>query len=260
MKNAWKYAVAALIIAVLAGILAVSSREGRKERRELTCAGVKVEILDRGGVSFVTESDVKEYITRGYENCAGKRIDEIDLSRIEEILDGKSAILKSEAYTTRDGILHVLISQRIPVVRLMSDRGGWYADADGYLFPLQKNYTSRVPIVDGSIPLSIGGGFKGKLASASERQWLDGVLELVDFLSGNRRWNDAIAQIHVGDNGHLVIVPRKGRERFYMGRPEEFGRKFAKMEDYYRYIVPEKGQDAYSYVNVSFDGQIVCRK
>lgn len=260
MKKAWKYAVAALIIAVLAGILAVSSREGRKERRELTCAGIKVEILDRGGVSFVSESDVKEYITRGYENCTGKRIDEIDLSRIEEILDGKSAILKSEAYTTRDGILHVLISQRIPVVRLMSDRGGWYADADGYLFPLQKNYTSRVPIVDGSIPLSISGGFKGKLASASERQWLDGVLDLVDFLSGNRRWNDAIAQIHVGDNGHLVIVPRKGRERFYMGRPEEFGRKFAKIEDYYRYIVPEKGQDAYSYVNVSFDGQIVCRK
>lgn len=260
MKKAWKYAVAALIIAVLAGILAVSSREGRRERRELTCAGIKVEILDRGGVSFVSESDVKEYITRGYENCAGKRIDEIDLSRIEEILDGKSAILKSEAYTTRDGILHVLISQRIPVVRLMSDRGGWYADADGYLFPLQKNYTSRVPIVDGSIPLSISGGFKGKLASASERQWLDGVLDLVDFLSGNRRWNDAIAQIHVGDNGHLVIVPRKGRERFYMGRPEEFGRKFAKIEDYYRYIVPEKGQDAYSYVNVSFDGQIVCRK
>lgn len=260
MKKAWKYAVAALIIAVLAGILAVSSREGRRERRELTCAGIKVEILDRGGVSFVSESDVKEYITRGYENCAGKRIDEIDLSRIEEILDGKSAILKSEAYTTRDGILHVLISQRIPVVRLMSDRGGWYADADGYLFPLQKNYTSRVPIVDGSIPLSISGGFKGKLASASERQWLDGVLDLVDFLSGNRRWNDAIAQIHVGDNGYLVIVPRKGRERFYMGRPEEFGRKFAKIEDYYRYIVPEKGQDAYSYVNVSFDGQIVCRK
>lgn len=260
MKKAWKYAVAALIIAVLAGILAVSSREGRKERRELTCAGIKVEILDRGGVSFVSESDVKEYITRGYENCAGKRIDEIDLSRIEEILDGKSAILKSEAYTTRDGILHVLISQRIPVVRLMSDRGGWYADADGYMFPLQKNYTSRVPIVDGSIPLSISGGFKGKLASASERQWLDGVLDLVDFLAGNRRWNDAIAQIHVGDNGHLVIVPRKGRERFYMGRPEEFGRKFAKIEDYYRYIVPEKGQDAYSYVNVSFDGQIVCRK
>lgn len=260
MKKAWKYAVAALIIAVLAGILAVSSREGGKERRELTCAGIKVEILDRGGVSFVSESDVKEYITRGYENCAGKRIDEIDLSRIEEILDGKSAILKSEAYATRDGILHVLISQRIPVVRLMSDRGGWYADADGYLFPLQKNYTSRVPIVDGSIPLSISGGFKGKLASASERQWLDGVLDLVDFLSGNRRWNDAIAQIHVGDNGHLVIVPRKGRERFYMGRPEEFGRKFAKIEDYYRYIVPEKGQDAYSYVNVSFDGQIVCRK
>ena len=66
----------------------------------------------------------------------------------------------------------------------------------------------------------------------------------MDFLSRNRRWDDAIAQIHINENGHLMIVPRKGRERFYMGRPEEFDRKFAKIEDYYRYIVPAYVQSA----------------
>ena len=114
--------------------------------------------------------------------------------------------------------------------------------------------------MDGSIPLNIKSGFKGIPATAAERQWLGGILDLVDFLSRNRRWDDAIAQIHVNGNGHVIIVPRKGREKFYMGRPEELEKKFAKIENYYRYIVPEKGQDAYSYVNVSFDGQIVCRK
>ena len=260
LKKTGKYIIAALTLAVLAGLLAVLGRKSKAEYRERTCTGIDVEIAEQGGLSFVSAADVKGYIAGSYENCSGKRLEEIDLVRIEEILDGKSAILKSEAYTTRDGKLHILITQRVPVVRLISSEGGWYADSEGYLFPLQKNYTFRVPIVDGSIPLNIKSGFKGEPATARERQWLGGILGLVDFLSRNRRWDDAIAQIHVNENGHLMIVPRKGRERFYMGRPEEFDRKFAKIEDYYRYIVPEKGQDAYSYINVAFDGQIVCRK
>ena len=260
LKGIWKYVIAVLIFTLTTVMLAVLGHKAKAEYKEVTCSGIKVEIAEQDGLTFVTDGDVMEYMAGGYGNCSGKRLEEIDLARIEEILDGKSAILKSEAYTTRDGILHIIITQRVPVVRLVSGRGGWYADSEGYLFPLQKNYTSRVPIVAGSIPLNIKSGFKGIPATAAERQWLGGILDLVDFLSRNRRWDDAIAQIHVNGNGHVIIVPRKGREKFYMGRPEEFEKKFAKIENYYRYIVPEKGQDAYSYVNVSFDGQIVCRK
>lgn len=184
-----------------------------------------MEIAEQDGLNFVTVGDVKEYIAGGYGNCSGKRLEEIDLARIEEILDGKSAILKSEAYTTRDGILHIIITQRVPVVRLVSGRGGWYADSEGYLFPLQKNYTSRVPIVDGSIPLNIKSGFKGTPSTAAERQWLGGILDLVDFLSRNRRWDDAIAQIHVNGNGHVIIVPRKGRREILHGQGRKSSRK-----------------------------------
>ena len=244
LKGIWKYIIAVLIFTLTTVMLAVLGHKAEAEYKEVTCSGIKVEIAEQDGLNFVTVGDVKEYIAGGYGNCSGKRLEEIDLARIEEILDGKSAILKSEAYTTRDGILHIIITQRVPVVRLVSGRGGWYADSEGYLFPLQKNYTSRVPIVDGSIPLNIKSGFKGTPATAAERQWLGGILDLVDFMSRNRRWDDAIAQIHVNGNGHVIIVPRKGREKFYMGRPEEFEKKFAKIENYYRY----------------FDGQIVCRK
>lgn len=214
LKGIWKYIIAVLIFTLTTVMLAVLGHKAKAEYKEVTCSGIKVEIAEQDGLNFVTVGDVKEYIAGGYGNCSGKRPEEIDLARIEEILDGKSAILKSEAYTTRDGILHIIITQRVPVVRLVSGRGGWYADSEGYLFPLQKNYTSRVPIVDGSIPLNIKSGFKGTPATAAERQWLRGILDLVDFLSRNRRWDDAIAQIHVNGNGHVIIVPRKGREKF----------------------------------------------
>ncbi len=255
-----KYAGLAVTMAAIVTVLIISGRKDSAVYKEITCSGIKVEFKNADRLNFVSEADIKQYITKGYKVCSGMRLEGIDLALIESILDSKSAILKSEAYTTRDGVLHIEIYQREPVVRLISSRGRWYADETGYIFPMQKNYSSRVPVIDGSIPLDIDSDFKGIPEKKKDKEWLNGILELVEFLGDNRKWNDSIAQIHVNENGHLVLVPRKGREKFYFGRPEQFERKFAKIEDYYRFIVPEKGEKAYSYVNVSFDGQIVCRK
>lgn len=255
-----KYGALAVTLAVIVTVLILSGQKNSAACKEITCGDIKVEFKNSERLNFVTESNIKQYITKGYKICSGMRLEEIDLAQIESVLDSKSAILKSEAYTTRDGVLHIQIYQREPVVRLISDSGRWYVDETGYIFAMQKNYSSRVPVIDGVIPLEIGNDFKGIPEKKKDREWLNGILELVEFLADNRKWNDSVAQIHVNANGHLVIVPRKGREKFHIGRPEQFERKFAKIEDYYRFIVPEKGEKAYSYVNVSFDGQIVCRK
>lgn len=45
-------------------------------------------------MNFINADDVKGYIAKGYGNCSGKRLGEIDLGKIEEVLDKKSAIRK----------------------------------------------------------------------------------------------------------------------------------------------------------------------
>ena len=46
----------------------------------------------------------------------------------------------------------------------------------------------------------------------------------------------------------------------FFGNPFGWADKFGRLEDYYRYIVPEKGADYYRTVNLKFEKQIVCRK
>ena len=84
---------------------------GMNERRigQLTCAGVKVEFMD--DFNFVTVKDVEGYLNKGYGAYIGQRLDSVDLRKVENVLDGKSAILKAEAYTTPDGYLNVRIRQ-----------------------------------------------------------------------------------------------------------------------------------------------------
>ena len=188
------------------------------------------------------------------------QIDSIDLTRIEEILDSKSAILKSQAFTTKDSILNVVVTQKKPIVRFQKGTKGFYAVEDCSLFPLQSTYTSHVMVVDGYIPLKIEHGYLGKPDTEEGCRWLKGIVGLVKYINASRTWQSKIVQITVQEDGNLVLIPREGRERFLFGQACDMEKKFEKMELYYKGIREEKGEDAYRTVDLRFEGQIICRK
>ena len=245
--------------ALLAACLVVAYMSGVSCRAPLKCTGLNVVIADSSMNRFVSKADVKKFLDKEYGEYVGMLLDSIDLSKVEKIIDGRSAVNKSEAYTTRDGMLNVKVTQRTPVVRFQKSDGGFYADAEGFLFPLQSSYASRVQVIDGDIPLKANSGYKGEITDEKERAWLGKVIDLVNYMENSRTWKDKIVQITVCDGGELIMVPREGKERFHFGQPDEIQEKFRKMEKYYTAVVPAKGEKEYSVVNLEYDGQIVCR-
>lgn len=245
--------------ALLAACLVVAYMSGVSCRAPLKCTGLNVVIADSSMNRFVSKADVKKFLDKEYGEYVGMLLDSIDLAKVEKIIDGRSAVNKSEAYTTRDGMLNVKVTQRTPVVRFQKSDGGFYADAKGFLFPLQSSYASRVQVIDGDIPLKANSGYKGEITDEKERAWLGKVIDLVNYMENSRTWKDKIVQITVCDGGELIMVPREGTERFHFGQPDEIQEKFRKMEKYYTAVVPAKGEKEYSVVNLEYDGQIVCR-
>ncbi len=244
---------------LLAGGLVLAYLMGEAERSARKCKGLHVEIADSTANRFVTVDEVRKYLDEGYKGYIGMPLDSIDVNSVEELVSGKSAVYKSEAYTTNDGILHIQVTQRTPVVRFQTGGGGFYADADGFLFPLQNSYSSRVQVVDGEIPLKADTGRLGKPSDPKEKEWLEGILKIVDFMEKSSVWKGKIVQITVGKGGNLVMIPREGKEKFHFGQPVEIEDKFKRMEMYYSHILPEKGPDTYTHISVEFDGQIVCK-
>ena len=245
--------------ALLAACLVVAYMSGVSCRAPLKCTGLNVVIADSSMNRFVSKADVKKFLDKEYGEYVGMLLDSIDLAKVEKIIDGRSAVNKSEAYTTRDGMLNVKVTQRTPVVRFQKSDGGFYADAEGFLFPLQSSYASRVQVIDGDIPLKANSGYKGEITDEKERAWLGKVIDLVNYMENSRTWKDKIVQITVCDGCELIMVPREGKERFHFGQPDEIQEKFRKMEKYYTAVVPAKGEKEYSVVNLEYDGQIVCR-
>lgn len=242
-------------IAVLAAGFVLLALLSRKARFERTCEGVRVEFSD--DFNFVTEDDIKGYIGRFAGNYIGRRLDSLDLDGIENMLNNQSAVLKSEVYTTGDGILHAKIWQREPVLRFQGPDGGFYVDDRGFIFPLQDNYTSLVPVIDGDIPVRVSSGYKGEARNPKEAAWIRGVQELTEYMKVNAIWAENIVQIHVDENSDIILVPREGPETFIFGSPDDIPEKFSRIEKYYQYIKP--GEKEYTSVNVKYKGQIICK-
>ena len=259
MKKAVKHILYTVLAAVLIGCMAAAYIAGKQSRRPLVCKGIRIEILDSTENSFVTVSDVRKFLDKGYGKVIGQHIDSIDLVKVENVIDSRSAVLKSEAFVTRDSMLNITVTQRRPVVRFQKKDGGFYADAEGYIFPLQNTYASHVQIIDGEIPLAANSGYKGDLEKEEEKLWFKRIMDVVNYMESSKIWKGKIVQIHIQSNGELILVPREGKERFLFGQPDSLKEKFGKMEKYYTTIIPVKGSDRYKIVDVRFDKQIVCK-
>lgn len=251
-----------LTVALLAGVAVLLWALGRgtdHTRAMRTCNGVDIVILDSTSLGFVTKADIKGILEKEYGVYNGQPLDSVNLKKIENILQGRSAIRSAEAYTTGDGQLHILVTQREPAVRFQTGQGGYYADETGYIFPLQARYKSAVPVVKGEIPLNVPEGFKGYPATEAERRWLQEITGLLGRIGKDRKWHGAFTSIEVTANGELVLRPAKGKEVFYFGGPDNYADKLARLEKYYTHIVPSREPGYYKSVNVKYEKQIICR-
>lgn len=243
-------------------LLAMATALGVSSSRHSTlkCTRLSVTIKDSLENSFVSKSDIKGFLDSEAGSYIGKYADSVDLLKIEKIIDSRSAVLKSEAYFTKDGSLNIEVTQRKPILRFQKAGGGFYADAEGFLFPLQSSYAAYVPIIDGAVPLNAQSGYKGRITDEKGRAWLEKIIRLAEYMNDNKVWRENIVQITVSGNGDLIMVPREGKEKFIFGSPDKPEEKFRRIEKYYESIVPARGEGQYRTVNVKFDNQIICRK
>ena len=237
------------VLALLLAAFAFLGSCARRDRSAVLCNALDIQIKDE--YEFVTPEDVKGFLDKKYGVYLGVRLDSLKLDRMEKLLEEKSVVIKSEAWTTRDGVLHVSIRQRRPVLRFQRGEQGFYIDRTGYVFPLHKSYTAEVPLIEGSVP---------RTDSEDWEAWATGAIKLVEYVQGSKQWKDRISKISVGQDGDLELRMAEGKERFIIGFPDQLESKFSRIGKYYSHIVPAKGEGYYKSVNLKYNKQIICRK
>lgn len=229
------------------------------------CSKVEISVADSSDAGFLSAAEIKQLLQSKGLYPLGKKMDSINPRTLEEAMAPKEGgsgipfVKTAECYKTNDGHVCITITQRTPLIRVKSIRGDdYYLDDHGGIMPNSK-YTSDLPVVTGYVSSSFAKFYITPLARA---------------IMANDFWRNQIEQINVLPDLGIEFVPRVGNHIIYIGKlpqgrywsqvnkevTDYVNSKLERTLTFYKYGLNVVGWNKYSYIDVEFDNQIVCRK
>ena len=224
-------------------------------RRQARCQKVEVILLDSLQSNIVDKKELHGLLAR---QSIGRPVDSIDLHQLETQVGGMGEVVTAQVYTANGRTLAVRITQRKPVVRFEKDGNRWYADPEGYLFPVHN--AVDVPVVTGYLPFQLESNYKG-FAPDATRDWTSGMVELAQYIDGKPVLRNEITQLDIAANGDIVLYTREPGPSIIFGDSADYVTKFQKLDAWWRYIKPQMEENKhYKTINLKYNQQIICRQ
>lgn len=237
----------------LAGVVVLMSFINLK-KDTLKCREVKV--LLPGNNNFIERDEVDKIILSSSGPLIGRNLVDINIHRLENTLKANPFIEYAKVYSDMDGIVHVDIRQRKPVMRIINMANvNFYIDENGLKIPMSENYTARVLVANGMINEDFGGK-----VDTIKSELVKDLLSTARFIRQDTLWNDQVEQLYVALNGDIEVVPRVGDHKIILGNADCIEVKFRNLLAFYKEAVPKVGWDAYKTINLKYLNQIVCEK
>lgn len=223
------------------------------------CTEVNIVIADQNANGFLTANEVKKLMKDSRMYPLNFRMTDIQPRLIEDLLCKSPFVKTAECYKTKDNKVFVSITQRLPVIRIKSERGDdYYLDDKGGIMP-NTSYTSDLIIATGNIRQSFARNY---------------IAPMTNIIMANDLWKNLIEQINVLPDGGIEIVPRIGDHVVFLGympqtryaskRKEKIeafvNTKLTRLEKFYKYGLSQVGWNKYPYISLEFDNQIICKK
>lgn len=256
----WKRIIILSLDALLAVylVLAITSWNKPSENGQ-TCNKVNINISDANNAGFLSATEVKVILSKANLYPLNQKMSNISPRRIEDALKTGPFVNTAECYKTQNGEVVLNITQRMPIVRIKSDNGDdYYLDDNGGILPNSK-YTSDLIIATGKIDKHFAQYYLASLAKV---------------ISASPLWVNQIEQINVLPDKGIELIPRVGNNIIFLGYLP-FGKykserdngvrtyvqkKLDRLEKFYRYGISKVGWNLYSYIDLQYDNQIVCKK
>jgi cell division protein FtsQ len=248
----WKIKKQAVFV-LLAFILLVFIGFIEHKTADKPFTGLEVYVEGISDVYFVEEKDVIKLLENEFPVLANKQMLEgISLHDLEKKVESHPFVKNAEVFTDLKGKIIVKVSQHVPMARIVRPMAAdGYISTEGKVLPTSPHYTSRV--------MTIEGPKTGELLEAGDlSESHPGLLDLIRYIHKDKFWNAQISAVEVLGNEDLILYQQVGKQTIEFGKPEEIEEKFSRINIYYKEILPQKGWNTYSRVNVKFKGQIVC--
>lgn len=260
MNTSWKTIIFYVLDVILAFYLVMAITSwNTPDKKHRICTKVNINISDSNNSGFLSAEEIKAILEKDKLYPLNRQLSSIEPRKIEEALKVGPFVDTAQCYITENGHINIRISQRMPIIRIKNNKGeDYYLDDNGGILPNSK-YTSDLIIATGDIS-----------------KWFAhfAITPMAKAINKSEFWLNQIEQINVRPDKGIELVPRVGNHIIFIGYlpirrnkaandkgiDEFVTKKLERTEKFYRYGLSQAGWNKYSYIDVEFDNQIICKR
>jgi len=176
-----------------------------------------------------------------------------NLHKMEQALERHVWIRDAELYFDKKDVLHVTITEAIPVARVFTESGEtFYFDRLGNRIPLSEDRHAVVPVFTGLRT--------GKKLTVRDSLHIREITDLAEFIGKDPFWKAQVAQVVITGERSFELIPVVGHHTVMMGDGQHIAEKFRRLMIFYQQVLGKTGMDRYETINVQFTGQVVAAK
>ena len=187
------------------------------------CNDYTISIKGKTTNYFIDEKDVQQLLMKATGgSIKGQPVASFELYQLEQMLEHNTWINDAELYFDNQDILHVTVTEKIPVARIFTVAGeSFYIDSLGKKMPLSEKLSARVPVFT-NFP-------DKKVLSVSDSLLLNNVKTTANFILNHPFWMAQVAQVDINEDRTFDMIPVVGYHTVKLGDGNHIDQKFHRL-------------------------------
>ena len=216
------------------------------QQKDGVCNAVEMQLLDEDQRQYVTKNELAQMLQAKGIYPVGKRINSVLTDSIERTLEHHPMIRTAECYLTTDDNMRILLTQRVPVVKVSTETETYYVDTDHRLMPARAAITTPTLVVSGRV---------GPRMASEE------IADFAIWLQSNKYWRERIKHIDVRSKRDIVLLRQDIHGTLMpvrLGELHDYEKKLDKLRIFMENEVPDQPQ--YREIDLRYKDQVIGRK
>ena len=233
-----------LVVVGLVALLVVAVGTSRGKDREERCKELVCKIADEDERSYVSEQELFTLLKQHNAYPVGEYLHRINLQHMENIIRQHPMVRTAECYTAEDGTARIRVTQRVPLLKVVTADEAYYIDTDRRKMPLRASIHDTVLIAMGKV------GFE--MASTV-------LADFAEWMQEDDYWSARIEAIDVRLPKQVCIKQNGKQEDLMIGALMGYEGKLEKAATFYRHTANIE-RPRYRTLDLRFRGQVVARR
>lgn len=195
-----------------------------------------------GEPKFLSKRTVNKMLIQNKGDVKNIAKEQLVLNELEVRLRNHPMIKEAQVYLSVNGELECRLEQRTPIARVVG-LNSFYIDAEGKSMPLSKEFTARVPLVQGNI----------------NKNNLDEVFRLVAFIQKDEFLKKSVIGLRLV-NSKFQLQLRQADFVVEVGSVNRLQQKFNNFKAFYKKAKTDKSLKKFERVNLIYKNQVVVTK